>query len=316
MSTDLGSIFMLHRVAPYEKGKILYNEKLKISPGDLNEMILALKQLKRAFVSLDELKEIVRSGKEQSSKFICFTLDDGYKDNLEFGFEVFKKHNVPFCVYVTNSFPNQTTNLWWYALEMLIIQNNALRLQATMVSNRTVHEKERNFLKIRHEVLQNHFRNPIAYFQQLGTLEFDLQTEVAHKCLSWQELKTLSNSHLSTIGCHTVNHYPLSKLEYDESLKEIQSSKSELESQLGMEIKHFAFPFGTKNEVSHRDIKIARLASFDTVVTTKHGHVYPGDDLLKLERIFLPPPLHKPISIRRILYLNAKSVITSFNRLF
>ena len=33
-------------------------------------------------------------------KFVCFTFDDGYRDNLEHAYPILKRHGVPFALYM------------------------------------------------------------------------------------------------------------------------------------------------------------------------------------------------------------------------
>jgi peptidoglycan/xylan/chitin deacetylase (PgdA/CDA1 family) len=310
MLSSIGTIFMLHRVFPYEKGNILYNENMKLSPEELDRIILSLKQDKRIFLSLDELTEIVKSKKQTRHKFIVFTLDDGYKDNLTHAYPVFKSHRVPFCVYVTNSFPDQTADLWWYALEQLILQNDVLRFpNGNRASNNTMSKKKKNFLLLRRDVLNEYFKDPIAYFKRVGELQFDIANERKKLCLTWDEIKLLSNDPLVTIGSHTVNHYPLSKLDYQTAENEIRLSKTDLERKLDRKIKHFAFPFGSKNEADEREYKIIKSIGFDTAVTTLHGRFHISGDLQKLDRIFLSPSKNDPHLVKRNIFWTIKSIV-------
>ena len=65
----------------------------------------------------------------------------------------------------------------------------------------------------------------------------------------------ISNGH--KIGCHTLSHQMLSKVSSLKELNnEIISSKDKLEKDFGIEIKHFAFPFGTFNSINQKAIKI------------------------------------------------------------
>jgi peptidoglycan/xylan/chitin deacetylase (PgdA/CDA1 family) len=299
MFSGIGSIFMLHRTAPYEDGKILHNENLKIAPDELENIIQVLKRKKIAFLSLDEVVELIHKSRQPKHKFVAFTLDDGYKDNLQYGYPVFKAHNIPLCIYITNSFPNQTTDLWWFAMEHLILNNRILATpDLGNLKNVSMPDKKKNFLKLRSAVLAKHYKDPLAYFRQLGEFSFDIIKERNEKCLSWDEIKKLSAEPLVTIGCHTVNHYPLSKLGDEEVEFEIAASKKELEQQLQKQIRHFAFPFGSTGEAYVREYKIAKSVGFDSITTTLHGSVHLNDDLQSLNRIFLFP-FPNDLSLRR-----------------
>ena len=96
----IGVVFMLHRVSERIDGNLPNNEHLKISPTFLEKVIVKYKKAGFSFLSLDQLYEII-SGKSNIGKpFVCFTMDDGYLDNYENAYPIFKKHQVPFAIFV------------------------------------------------------------------------------------------------------------------------------------------------------------------------------------------------------------------------
>ena len=123
--SGMAVIFILHRVAPFEAGKLPPNENMKISPKYLAQFINQLIKQGYSFISLDRLYEILIKG-ERVSKQVVFSLDDGYKDNFEIAYPIFKKFNIPFTIYVTTSFPEKKALLWWYLLEDLILANDEI----------------------------------------------------------------------------------------------------------------------------------------------------------------------------------------------
>lgn len=304
--SDRCSIFMMHRVAPYNKENLVYNENMKISPAELEGIIQELIKDGRNFISIDQVAEVSRVSKIEK-KSIVFTLDDGYRDNLEYAYPIFKKYNIPFCIYITNSFPEKTTSLWWYALEKLILQNKSLIISGRKEKNQTTNQQKKNFLEIRRQIIDTHFRDPIQFMHSIGDLKFDLAQEIKNKCLSWQQIKELSMDPLVTIGCHTANHFPLSKLPENEVRSEMESSKVEIENRIGKSVRHFAFPFGTKREASAREYKIAAELGFETVVTAIHGHVVKNENMHRLNRVFLLPLSDNRTTLKRIMYWNLKS---------
>ncbi|NJM25757.1 MAG: polysaccharide deacetylase family protein [Bacteroidia bacterium] len=312
MMAGIGTIFMLHRVAPYEKRATMHTENLKFSPDELEYVISALKKQGKMFVSMQQLPALINNDKHAAGKFVAFTLDDGYTDNLEYAYPIFRKHNIPFCIYITNSFPNRTTNLWWFALENLIVQNNTLNLPgAGRVANRSQKEKDRNFLRARRDILSNHFRDPLRFLEKLGRLEFDLNARTSELCLTWQQVAELSRDPRVTIGCHTVNHFPLSRLSQDEARKEITDSKSELETRIGKPVNHFAFPFGSHREAGQREYNLAHNCGFQTIATSLNGHVHRGDHLNQLNRLFLYPLAPNACTLDKLMYRN-KLVYVSY----
>jgi len=109
----IAHIFMLHRVLPSnESEQFTFNKGLVITPETLRKHIRFFKSRGYRFISLDELATILETKKTINEKYICLTLDDGYRDNFTYGLPVFEAEQVPVTVYVTNCFPNETALLW------------------------------------------------------------------------------------------------------------------------------------------------------------------------------------------------------------
>ena len=268
-----GTVYMLHRVCPHNPKALYPNENLKVSPEFL-EKFITKKQKKYDFISLDCLAEIIHSGIKPKRPFICFTLDDGYKDNLDYAAPIFEKYKVPYTVYVTTCFPDKTAFLWWFMLEDIIVNNPSIKLSNGITfSAKNEDEKEETFLAIRSVLLENSktdfketFYSLLADYMQQNSL--DLNTYA----LSWEDIKTLAASPLCTIGAHTKNHAALSKIDKTSAIQEIMQGKTELENKIGKPVLHFAYPYGSAAEVSDREYDLAKNCGFKTAVLSYGGN--------------------------------------------
>jgi len=272
--SGIATIFMLHRVAPFEKDKLFPNENMKISPEFLEKFIIVLKNKGYSFISLDELYEILQKQKKVK-KCIVFTLDDGYKDNYEIAYPIFKSYNVPFTIYLTTSFPNKNALLWWYGLEKLIIENEKIIIRDKVFNCKTYEEKNKTFLEIREIILklnQKNLENELnELFKNYNINWYEFNDKL---CINWDEVKEISKDKLCTIGGHTVNHYAFNQLSDKEIIDEIVLANKEIEEYIGEEIEHFAYPFGSSNEVEKREFEIVKKLNFKTVTTTRRGNIY------------------------------------------
>lgn len=100
--------------------------------------------------------------------------------------------------------------------------------------------------------------------------------------LNWDQVKMLDRSGLITIGAHTVDHQSLAADSPQQQRFEIIQSKAQLEAQLGHQVRHFCYPYGTYNQTT---IDIVREAGFTTATTTLPGTVQPPGSLFTLRRI-------------------------------
>ncbi|MBN1250740.1 MAG: polysaccharide deacetylase family protein, partial [Bacteroidales bacterium] len=102
-----GHILMFHRVLPFSnKNRIWSNSYLEVTPEFLENTILYFKNKNYQFISLDELDYFIENKIFPKKKFVIYTFDDGFKDNLIYAYPIFKKYNIPLTIYVTTSFPD------------------------------------------------------------------------------------------------------------------------------------------------------------------------------------------------------------------
>jgi peptidoglycan/xylan/chitin deacetylase (PgdA/CDA1 family) len=269
------TIFMLHRVHPFELNKLSSNENMKVSPEFLDKFIVELKSKGYEFISLDRVYKILQGG-EKVKKQIVFTLDDGYLDNYTHAYQIFKKHNVPFAIYITTSFPQNQAILWWYVLEDLILANDLLELSdGKMYECKSKGQKEVVFLEIREIILGFKKENFLDALKELFChYEIDWFGKNKELCISWEEIIELSKDELCTIAGHTKNHYALNQLSIEEVKSEIIEANKLIEEKTGKKIEHFAYPFGSRVEIGRREFDIVKSLGFKTTTTTRRGTIH------------------------------------------
>lgn len=277
----IGHIFMLHRVLPeHLRNQYTINRGLAITPEYLEECIQYFISKKYRFISLDELHQIISSGAQQKQKFICFTLDDGYKDNLEYALPLFKKYDIPLAIYITNCFPNRTAILWWYLLEQTITSKSefVLNIGSEIVTYKwsNIAEGEKVYQEIRTKIRaipNSTYRDSLK--KSFNIDEAFIEQDCAQMALSWDEIKKLSNEPLVSIGAHTMNHLSLATLSETDLNAEMEQSKLELENKIGKPVEHFAYPYGGFEDAHIREYNTARSIGFKTAVLNHPGNVFP-----------------------------------------
>ena len=144
----IGAIFMLHHVNPEKPSRFEPNRILKVTPQFLELVIRQVRQSGFEIVSLDEAHFRLIEG-DYGTPFVCFTFDDGYRDNLEHAYPIFKRHNLPFAVYIPTDYADGRGDLWWLALEKVVLQLDALTMKIDGATRRlrcsTPAEKDATF---------------------------------------------------------------------------------------------------------------------------------------------------------------------------
>ena len=277
--SGIGSIVGLHRVvARAERPRIASNVALELSPESLESLIRHLLARGFAIVSLDEVHAILTSG-NKTRRFVAFTFDDGYLDTLALAHPIFHKYQLPFAVNITTSFVANPANVWWYRLETLLWEKDAITF---------VHQDREHIWDTTSPERKNiAFDQLTQIVRSLGAPERDAFLSAlfavnpappAHDRLimNWDEIRQLAVEDRVTVGAHSVNHVDFNRLTDADVLFELKESRRLIESKVGRKVEHFAYPFGGRNAVGQREFALARQCSFKTAVTTRNANLFPN----------------------------------------
>lgn len=271
----VGVIFMLHHVTPRADKGFEPNGFLSITPEFLETVIGDVRDAGFDIISIDDVKARLQS-KRSTRPFAVFTLDDGYRDNRDYAYPVFKKHKVPHTIYVPADYADGEGELWWLALERAFAILNEIEINLAGTNHRyaltTDDEKTAAFAdlywKLR-DLPEDEARALVRHVCNAAGV--DQQALCRELVMNWDELRGLAADPLVTIGAHTLGHYALAKLDDDRARHEMVASIARLEKELGKPCRHFSYPYGCEASVSQRDIALARELGVETAVTTSKG---------------------------------------------
>jgi len=307
LTRGIGAIFMLHHVRPEKPSSFEPNRILKVTPDFLEQVIKQVGDSGFEIVSLDEAHFRMVEG-DHSKPFICFTFDDGYRDNLEYAYPIFKRHNLPFAIYVPTDYPDGNGDLWWLALEKVIMQVDALSVKLDGVQRRfrcgTSAEKDAAFQSVYWWLRTIDETDARAFVRELcDGIGFD----PAHLCtdlmMNWEEIRRLAADPLVTIGAHTRRHFALAKLTLAEARAEMTESVRRIEREIGKPVRHFSYPYGDETSAGQREFDLARELGMKTGVTTRKGLIHPrhASQLTALPRVSLNGDYQKPRYVKVLL---------------
>jgi peptidoglycan/xylan/chitin deacetylase (PgdA/CDA1 family) len=290
----VGAIVTLHHVRPRRPDAFQPNQLLEITPRFLEKVVRKLRRAQLDLVSLDEMHRRLKEG-DFKRRFVCVTIDDGYRDTLQWAYPILKAENVPFAVYIPTSFPDRIGELWWLAIEAVVARNSRITL--------LIDDRERGFecatLEEKHHVFDQlygwvrSFRTEDELRRVVRDLSVRYQVDIAafceELCMNWQELGQLAADPLVTIGAHTVNHVMLAKTPERQARAEMAMSRSVIEASLALRPDHLSYPVGDATSAGPREFRIAAELGFKTAVTTRPGVLFPehGAHLTALPRISL-----------------------------
>lgn len=286
----LGVVYMLHHITPKTPKGIPTNEDLKVSPEFLEKIILKYKKEGFEFVSLEELSEIIISEKKPEHPFVSFTIDDGYLDNYSNALPVFERHQIPFAIFIATDFIDKKTILWWDILEDIILKNDSIIIENNEYLCHTFQEKWDLFRIIREKILCfDQIRIEDALKRMFANYNIDWFEPVRRQAMSWKQVKEISQHRLCTIGGHTVSHLALNQLSEEDFRQEVSEGLFKLQAATGEPIRHFAYPYGSPNEIGEREYRLISEFNFKTAFIA-YGGCITEDNILNithLPRVYL-----------------------------
>ncbi|MFT6657788.1 MAG: peptidoglycan/xylan/chitin deacetylase (PgdA/CDA1 family) [Maritalea sp.] len=277
-SSCRGVIFTMHRVLPDAPAAFSPNSILQITPQFLERVILTCRERNVDIVDLDEALRRLKSC-DKENQFAVFTLDDGYKDNLQFALPILRKYGCPFTLFIAPNLIDAKAEIWWQALEDIVRENDSLEFDLGQGpeyrETSTLHSKTQTFDELYWFMREKPEIDRLKLLHALAKrYSFDLYAHCRDLIMDWEELRTFVDEPLCTIGAHTMNHYELNKLPADEMREEIGKSINSLAEKTGIEPTHFSYPIGGRLSAGPREFAAVKDLGFASAVTTRPGGLY------------------------------------------
>jgi peptidoglycan/xylan/chitin deacetylase (PgdA/CDA1 family) len=310
-----GAILTIHHVRPPRTDRFQPNRLLELRPRFLHDVVRWLRRSRVDIISIDEMYRRLRE-QDVGKRFVVITIDDGYRDTLEWAYPILKSHGVPFTLYLPTSFPDGLGELWWLALEAVVAHNKRIALlidgKERAFDCGTVAEKRHVFGQLygwvrsfKSEEKLRHVVRDLA-----GRYQVDVAALCRDLCMSWAEVATLAADPLVTIGAHTVNHVMLGKVPEKTARTEMEMSGRVIEAALGKRPEHFSYPVGDSASAGPREFRIAAELGYKTAVTTRPGVIFAEHrhHLTALPRISLNGE-HQQLRYVRVLLSGAATAV-------
>lgn len=287
-----GVILTLHHVSPTPPDPFEPNRILRVTPEFLDGVIEQTLAAGFDVVSLDEAHRRITSQTTARRPFVCFTFDDGYRDNRDYAYPIFKRRGLPFAIYVPTDFADGHGELWWLALEEVVRRSRAVCVQMNGGLREfpctTVAEKYAAFHEIYwwlRSIPEDRARRVVA--ELADAVGIDQRRLCTDRVMTWDEIRALASDPLVTIGAHTRRHFALAKLPFGEARTEIVESVGRIERELCRPCHHFSFPYGDEGSAGPREFTLAAELGLKTAVTTRKGVITGNAERTGLPRVSL-----------------------------
>ncbi len=282
------------------KVRVLCYHRVENISGDFNMLAVKPKNfieqmdyLKRNYEIL-RLEDINKNTKIGGQNAVVVTFDDGYYDLLSQAYPVLEKYGIPATMFISTGNIGTGRENWTdsilRALFDYAVYREYFKLEDDWVNGRWFTRSMQERLEL-YMVIRDIFRHcsgkkKRVYEQKILswaglTLE---KGRNDRRMLNIQELKTLSQKPLLSIGSHTVTHPSLKWLSLEEQEYEILESKKSIERITGQEVNLFAYPFGSKDDYTKDTINLLKKAGFEKAVTTQHNGIGSQTDCFEIPR--------------------------------
>jgi peptidoglycan/xylan/chitin deacetylase (PgdA/CDA1 family) len=258
-------------ILQYRRVALLSHDPLRLAVQPCN-FERQMEYLARDFhvISLSELKRRLETATPFRGRTVVVTFDGAYSDVLYTAKDVLARFEIPATVFVPSANLLEKTRFWWDVLEDLLIAGHlhgrlAIGIDGNPRSWPLASQRDRfQAFDDLYEILSN--LSPSEQTDAMRAIVRDLDSTGeefdSHATLSTQELRTLEEGGLITIGGYPHHGARLSVLPEWEQVTEIGRNKQILEEVLGHRIEYFAYPAGDSDQGVRTTTRILKGLGF------------------------------------------------------
>ena len=265
-----GTILMFHEFTRDPRSKLGQGTRI----DDFEAVLKMLRESGRDIVGLSEAMN--RLEDPESRPFVVLSFDDGYRSNIDLALPVMERYEAPAIIYVPTEVLTRTINAWWLGLREIVMRNDQVVVEP-MNSRFECSSYSAKIATLRRLIawVWEDFRRADGLrkvFLDNGLAMADLVEDLF---VNEHGMIEADRHPLIEIGAHTTTHRALRLLTAPEVIKDIADNKTYLESALGRNVPHFAYPYGRPSLTETREAEIVNSLGFETAVTTDPGCLFP-----------------------------------------
>lgn len=216
----------------------------------------------------------------------CITFDDGYTNNLEVALPILSARKLPATVFVSTGFIGGG-RMWNDTLiETVRAAAGELNLASLDLGVYPLPDSAARRAAIDALIGRLKYLEPVQRLHKVNEIAATAGVALpGNLMMSESQIRTLHRAGIE-VGAHTVNHPILTRLDDEQSRREILDSKSTLEHIIGEPVTSFAYPNGRPHQdYEARHVGIVKSCGFATAVSTAWGAARHSSDVLQVPRI-------------------------------
>ena len=240
-------------------------------------------------ISLTDMLDAI-DARDLPERAVAVTLDDGYLDAFEAS-KVLSALGVPATFYVNTDRLDEPHEAWQEVLERIFLSDESIPpafkitfgdapLMIPCLGTAARHAAFDTLYQLGRGASALGRRALAAQVSEWSGLA--LSPRDSHRLLTGPEIVELAARPGHEIGSHSANHLLLPVHPAVVQRHEVESGRADLERLLLRPVRAFAYPYG---ETTPTTVEAARLAGFQSAVSTRSGLVRPWSDPMEIPRI-------------------------------
>ncbi len=266
--------------------------RLAVSPESFAQQLEVL-QKHANVLPLHELAEARASG-DIPPRSIAITFDDGYADHLSVAQPLLEHAGLPSTIFISTGYLGR--EFWWDTLTSLVssidpanplsVDAGGSKFEWRPESEPGIHGRSTLLASLHKFLMPLSADECLDSLKQLAESSGVIRTEKSDN-LAMTELEViqLASDDLTTIGCHTVSHPMLARLEPGQQRSEVMQSKQTLEALTGHSVNGFSFPYGSQSRSS---VQLVEECGFTHACASHNDVVWRNSNPFCLPRIWIP----------------------------
>ena len=286
------TIFLLHGVIKEHRYRVRNYTRKHISEQEFLNFIETV-SIKGNAISLDYFIDC-ESHENLPEYAYVVTFDDGFKNNLTNAAPILSSYKIPSTFYITTGFVLNNQGSWIDLIEARLENTSSFNVEnfhPNFDGKYSNTESMTQFLdKIRVVVKNDLSIDPYKFASELvqkikpGTVHYERELD---EMLSVDDIRSLDNNPLFTIGGHGHTHRLLSSLERVELEFEIKNSINIIEKIVGHKIRHYSYPEGLEHCFNNQVIECLKTNGIECAPSALPGLNSIDDDKFHLKRVFI-----------------------------
>ncbi len=290
-ATGRGLVFCFHRVCQGGSASNLTAD-LAVTPRFLVDTITAAIDAGLTPVPLEDLPKLLADPTDRR-KFVCFSFDDGYRDNAELAAPVFRMFAVPYTIFITAGFVERTRSMWWETAQEVVARCSRIAFDfgdgPEAVATDSTTRKQIAFARLADYTHRTAEDEAVARIEDLARANgIDPFAIVDRLAMDSDDVARLADDPLVCFGAHSVTHVNLRRVDDDRLYNEVVGSADAVQRYVGRRPAAFAYPYGGADAAGSREMHVVGAAGFSIGLTTRplalsaddhdnhmgHGRVY------------------------------------------